>query len=59
MFKREFWLREVIFLGHVISSSGIKVDPSKVDVVLQWKAPKSIIEIKKLLGLAGHYKRFV
>jgi hypothetical protein len=30
----EFWLREVSFLGHVISSGGIVVDLSKVDVVL-------------------------
>ena len=34
--KCEFWLREVSFLGHVVSKGGIVVDPSKVDAVLQW-----------------------
>ncbi|MCI06844.1 retrotransposon protein, partial [Trifolium medium] len=37
--KCEFWLKEVSFLGHVISSGGIAVDPAKVDVVLQWGTP--------------------
>ena len=43
--KCEFWLREVIFLGHVISKGGIVVDPSKVDAVMQWESPKSVFEI--------------
>jgi len=38
--KCEFWLREVSFLGHVISRGGIAVDPSKIDVVMQWESPK-------------------
>jgi len=51
--KCEFWLREVSFLGHVISKGGIAVDPSKVDAVLQWESPKSVFEIRSFLGLAG------
>lgn len=57
--KCEFWLEEVIFLGHVISGGGIVVDPSKVDVVLQWEAPKLMIEIRSFLGSAGYYRRFI
>ena len=41
----EFWLKEVGFLSHVISIGGIVVDPSKVDIVLQWETLKSAIEI--------------
>ena len=55
--KCEFWLKEVSFLGHVISGSGIIVDPSKVDVVLQWETPKSATKIRSFLGLAGYYRR--
>ena len=57
--KCEFWLKEVSFLGHVISSGGISVDPAKVDAVLQWETPKSATEIRSFLGLAGYYRRFI
>ena len=46
-------------LGHVISGSGIDVDPSKVDVVLQWETPKSATKIGSFLGLAGYYRKFI
>ncbi|MCI97698.1 retrotransposon protein, partial [Trifolium medium] len=36
MSKCEFWMKEISFLGHVISSKGIAVDPAKVEAVLQW-----------------------
>jgi hypothetical protein len=59
LWKCEFWLREVSFLGHVISKGGIVVDPSKVDAVLQWESPKSVFEVRSFLGLAGYYRRFI
>lgn len=43
--KCEFWLKEVVFLGHVISAEGIFVDPKKVEVVLKWERPTNVIEI--------------
>ncbi|KAA3464255.1 DNA/RNA polymerases superfamily protein [Gossypium australe] len=57
--KCEFWLKEVTFLGHVVSAEGIKVDPNKIEAVLGWKPPKSVTKIRSFLGLAGYYKRFV
>ena len=48
--KCEFWLREVQFLGHVVSSEGIKVDPSKIEAVSKWEQPKTPTEIKSFLG---------
>ena len=48
----EFWLKEVGFLGHVISGEGITVDPSKVQSITKWMAPTSVGEIRSFLGLA-------
>ena len=47
------------FLGHIISGSGIAVDPSKVNAVSQWETPKSVTEVRRFLGLAGYYRRFI
>nr|GEX32195.1 hypothetical protein [Tanacetum cinerariifolium] len=57
--KCEFWLKEVQFLGHVVNREGIHVDPSKAESVKNWKTPKSPIEIRLFLGLAGYYRRFI
>ena len=43
--KCEFWLTEVRFLGHVVSTLGVSVDLEKVEVVMSWERPKSVFEI--------------
>ena len=57
--KCEFWLTEVKFLGHVVSASGVSVNPEKVEVVMSWERLKLVFEIRSFLGLAGYYKRFI
>ena len=57
--KCEFWLTEVRFLGHVVSASGVSVDPRKDEDVMSWERPKSVFEIRSFLGLAGYYRRFI
>ena len=41
--KCKFWLTEVRFLGHVVSASGVSVDPEKVEAVMSWERPKSVV----------------
>jgi hypothetical protein len=55
----KFWLDEVPFLGHIISSGGISVDPAKVREIVGWKIPSSVTENRSFLGLAGYYRRFL
>ena len=52
-------MKEVGFLGHVISGEGIAVDPTKVVTVTNWEAPTSVGEIRSFLGLVGYYRRFI
>jgi hypothetical protein len=57
--KYEFWLTEVAFLGHVISTGGVLVDTSKVKDVLNWMPPMNASEIQSFLGLVGYYCQFI
>nr|GFA19151.1 putative reverse transcriptase domain-containing protein [Tanacetum cinerariifolium] len=57
--KCEFWLQEVHFLGHVVNSKCIHVDPNKIIAVKNWKSSKTPTEIHSFLGLAGYYRRFI
>ena len=57
--KCEFWLIEVRILGHVVSASGVSVDPKKVEAMMSWQRPKIVFEIRCFLGLAEYYRRFI
>ncbi|GJU11722.1 putative reverse transcriptase domain-containing protein [Tanacetum coccineum] len=57
--KCEFWIPKVQFLGHVIDSQGIHVDPAKIKSFKDWASPKTPMEIRQFLGLAGYYRRFI
>nr|GFB38026.1 putative reverse transcriptase domain-containing protein [Tanacetum cinerariifolium] len=57
--KYEFWIPKVQFLGHVIDSQGILVDPAKIESIKDWASPKTPTEIHQFLGLTGYYWRFI
>ena len=57
--KCDFWLKEVFFLGHIVSAKGIKVDPAKIEAIVNWKPPRNVTEVRSFVGLVGYYRRFV
>nr|KYP76586.1 hypothetical protein KK1_020834 [Cajanus cajan] len=59
MSKCEFWLFKVRFLGHVISTEGITVDPAKVKVVIQWVPLRTTMKIRSFVELTSYYQRFI
>ena len=59
MSKCEFWLREVSFLGHIVYEEGIRVDPSKIEVILEWKPSRNVTKVCRFLGLVSYYRRFI
>ena len=57
--KCEFWLNVVSFLVHIVSKEGIRVDSKKIEVVVEWKPPRNVTEVRSFQGLASYYRRFV
>nr|GEU53329.1 putative reverse transcriptase domain-containing protein [Tanacetum cinerariifolium] len=57
--KCEFWIPKVQFLGNVIDSRGIHVDPAKIKCIKDWASPKTPAEIRQFLGLDGYYQRLI
>lgn len=55
--KCEFWLKQVGFLGHVMTQEGMDVDPEKVKAIREWPQPANVTDIRSFLELAGYYWR--
>ena len=57
--KTKLFQERVVFLGHVISRSGVGPDPAKISAVLEWPTPRNLTEVRSFVGLASYYKNFV
>ena len=57
--KCEFAKTQVRYLGHVLNSNGVPVDPDKVAAVLAMPAPTKVVELQPFLGMVGYYRRFI
>jgi hypothetical protein len=57
--KCTFGVKEVEFLGMIVSREGIKMDDSKVKAIREWPTPKTVRGVRSFLGLANFYCRFI
>lgn len=57
--KCHLYQSSVSFLGHIISSNGVQMEPEKVKAIQDWPTPKSVQDIRSFLGLAGYYRKFI
>lgn len=57
--KCEFETTEVTYLGMIISTTGVRMDPSKVDTIVDWEAPGHVKELQAFLGFSNFYRRFI
>ena len=57
--KCEFHVQETTFLGLIISTEGIKMDPAKVEAVKEWPAPTTVKHVQAFLGFCNFYRRFI
>lgn len=57
--KCHFGVKQVKYLGHVLTKEGVKVDPAKIEVVKNHPRPKNQHEVRQFLGLANYYRRYV
>jgi hypothetical protein len=57
--KCEFGMRELLYLGHIISGQGVQVHQEKIRAIVDWPTPKNLTELRVFFGLCSYYRRFV
>ena len=57
--KCKFFQRETKFFGHIVSKDGIRLDPEKIQKVLNWPTPRNITDVRGFTNFAGFYRRYI
>jgi hypothetical protein len=57
--KCEFGKTELVYLGHIVGGVQLKIDPSKINVIVNWPEPKIVTEVQSFLGVVQYWRRFI
>jgi hypothetical protein len=55
--KCDFFKTKVTYLGFIISTNGVKMDPAKIKTIVEWQPLKTVTNVKLFVGFAGFYWR--
>jgi hypothetical protein len=59
MSKCEFGKTSLVYLGHIVGGGELKIDPSKVDVIVNWPKPNNVTEVRSFLGATQYWRKFI
>jgi hypothetical protein len=59
MYKCEFGKTALVYLGHIVGGGQLKIDPSKIDVIVNWPEPKSVTKVQSFLGAVQYWRRII
>ncbi|MCO5570061.1 hypothetical protein L7F22_023775 [Adiantum nelumboides] len=57
--KSEFFLKEIHYLGHIVSHNQVRMDPEKIKAIVEWPTPITVYDVRSFLGLCSYYRRFM
>ena len=57
--KCELFQRSVAYLGHIVTTEGVKVDPTKIEAIRNWPVPTNVTELRGFIGLCSYYRKFI
>jgi len=57
--KCQLFQSKLKFLGHIVSSDGVEINPDKVATILAWPFPQNITELRDFIGICNYYTFFV
>ena len=57
--KCEFFKKEITFLGFIIGTRGVRIDPEKTKSITEWKQPATVKEVQSFLGLTNYNRKFI
>ena len=57
--KCEFWKTSLVYLGHIVGHGQLKVDPSKVETIVNWPKPTSVAKVHSFLGAVQYWGRSI